>query len=71
MPTTESFIDTRFAKRLAIVNACVPAVILLWDATQHHLGVNEVNFAIRTTGLIGLVLITLALCAYQLPTALP
>lgn len=61
MRTTESFIDTRFAKRFAIVNACVPALILAWDATRHQLGVNDVNFAIRTTGLIGLILIVLAL----------
>ena len=66
MPTSEAFIDTRFAKRLAIVNACVPAVLLLWDAARHQLGVNEVNFAIRTTGLIGLILITLALAVTPL-----
>ena len=61
MPTTDAFVDTRFVKRLAIVNACVPAMLLVWDAYRHQLGVNEVNFAIRTTGLIGLILITLAL----------
>ena len=61
MPTSERFLDTRFAKHLAIVNCCVPAVLLVWDAYRHQLGVNEVNFAIRTTGLIGLILITLAL----------
>jgi ferredoxin-NADP reductase/DMSO/TMAO reductase YedYZ heme-binding membrane subunit len=61
MPTSERLIDPRFAKRLAIVNCCVPAVLLVWDAYRHELGVNEVNFAIRTTGLIGLILITLAL----------
>lgn len=66
MPTSEAFIDTRFAKRLAIVNACVPAVLLLWDAARDQLGVNEVNFAIRTTGLIGLILITLALAVTPL-----
>ncbi|MEO8482773.1 MAG: 2Fe-2S iron-sulfur cluster-binding protein [Acidobacteriota bacterium] len=66
MSTTEPFIDTRFAKRLAIVNCCVPAVLLLWDATRHQLGVNEVNFAIRTTGLIGLILIVLALAVTPL-----
>jgi ferredoxin-NADP reductase/DMSO/TMAO reductase YedYZ heme-binding membrane subunit len=68
MPASESFIDTRFAKRLAIVNCCVPALILLWDATQHQLGVNEVNFAIHTTGLVGLILITLALAVTPLRT---
>lgn len=61
MPTTDAFLDTRFVKRLAIVNACVPAFLLVYDAYRHQLGVNEVNFAIRTTGLIGLVLVTLAL----------
>src|SRR4051812_22000164 len=61
MPTSEPLIDTRFAKRFAILNSCVPAVLLLWDAARHQLGVNDVNFAIRTTGLIGLILITLAL----------
>ena len=61
MPTSESFIDTPFAKRVVIANCLVPAVLLVWDAFQHHLGVNDVNFAIRTTGLIGLILITLAL----------
>jgi ferredoxin-NADP reductase/DMSO/TMAO reductase YedYZ heme-binding membrane subunit len=53
--STSKIVDTRFAKILAIVNACVPAAILLWDAVHHNLGVNEVNYAIRTTGLIGLV----------------
>jgi ferredoxin-NADP reductase/DMSO/TMAO reductase YedYZ heme-binding membrane subunit len=61
MSTSDRFIDTRFAKRVAIVNCLVPAVLLTWDAYRHHLGVNDVNFAIRTTGLIGLILITLAL----------
>jgi ferredoxin-NADP reductase/DMSO/TMAO reductase YedYZ heme-binding membrane subunit len=61
MPTSEPFLDTRFVKRAAIVNALVPAALLVWDAYRHQLGVNDVNFAIRTTGLIGLVLITLAL----------
>lgn len=61
MSTTERFFDTPFAKRLAIVNGLVPAALLMWDAYRHQLGVNDVNFAIRTTGLIGLVLITLSL----------
>jgi ferredoxin-NADP reductase/DMSO/TMAO reductase YedYZ heme-binding membrane subunit len=50
-----------FAKRLVIVNGLVPAALLAWDAYRHQLGVNEVNFAIRTTGLIGLVLLVLSL----------
>jgi ferredoxin-NADP reductase/DMSO/TMAO reductase YedYZ heme-binding membrane subunit len=61
MSTSEPVLDTRFSKRLVIVNGLVPAVLLVWDAYRHQLGVNEVNFAIRTTGLIGIVLITLSL----------
>jgi len=61
MRTSDAFLSTRFVKRVAIVNALVPGALLVWDAYRHQLGVNDVNFAIRTTGLIGLVLITLAL----------
>jgi glycine betaine catabolism B len=53
--STSRVVDTRFAKLLVIINACVPAAILVWDALHHQLGVNEVNYAIRTTGLLGLV----------------
>ncbi|HEX4420691.1 MAG TPA: ferric reductase-like transmembrane domain-containing protein [Kofleriaceae bacterium] len=54
-------IDARFAKWLVILNGCVPLALLAWDAYHGQLGVNEVNFAIRTTGLIGLVLLVLSL----------
>lgn len=60
MSTTE-LLSTRFSKHLAILNGLVPASMLAWDAARHQLGVNQVNFAIRTTGMIGLVLITLTL----------
>jgi ferredoxin-NADP reductase/DMSO/TMAO reductase YedYZ heme-binding membrane subunit len=55
------FIDGRFAKRFVMVCAAVPGVLLAWDAARGQLGVNEVNFAIRTTGLLGLVFLTAAL----------
>ena len=61
MPTSERLIDTRFAKWLVNINGLIPAALLLWDAQHGQLGVNNVNFAIRTTGLIGLVFITLSL----------
>ena len=54
-------IDARFAKRLVLINGLVPAALLAWDAYRHQLGVNEVNFAIHTTGMIGLVLVVLSL----------
>ncbi|MEP6859671.1 MAG: ferric reductase-like transmembrane domain-containing protein [Deltaproteobacteria bacterium] len=63
MPTSKSskFLDTRYAKWLVIVNAFVPLAVLVWDGYHHQLGVNEVNFAIKTTGLVGLTLLVLAL----------
>ncbi|MCE9578824.1 MAG: ferric reductase-like transmembrane domain-containing protein [Deltaproteobacteria bacterium] len=53
--------DASFAKRFVQVCALVPALLLAWDAYQHQLGVNDVNFAIRSTGLVGLLFLTLAL----------
>jgi ferredoxin-NADP reductase/DMSO/TMAO reductase YedYZ heme-binding membrane subunit len=60
MPSSK-FLDTRFSKWLVIVNAFVPLALLIWDGYHHQLGVNEVNFAIKTTGLVGLTLLVLAL----------
>jgi ferredoxin-NADP reductase/DMSO/TMAO reductase YedYZ heme-binding membrane subunit len=60
-PPPGRIIDARFAKRLVTINGLVPAALLAWDAYHRQLGVNEVNFAIRTTGLVGLVLLVLAL----------
>jgi len=59
--STSRFLDTRFAKWLVIANAMVPAALLVWDAEHHSLGINEVNFAIKTTGLVGLTLLILSL----------
>jgi ferredoxin-NADP reductase/DMSO/TMAO reductase YedYZ heme-binding membrane subunit len=54
-------VTNKFAKWLTSINALVPAALLVIDAFTHNLGVNEVNFAIRTTGLVGLVLLVLSL----------
>jgi ferredoxin-NADP reductase/DMSO/TMAO reductase YedYZ heme-binding membrane subunit len=54
-------ITAAFARWLVIANGLVPAGLLAWDAYHHRLGANEVNFAIRTTGLVGLVFLVLAL----------
>jgi ferredoxin-NADP reductase/DMSO/TMAO reductase YedYZ heme-binding membrane subunit len=59
--SSSKLVDTQFTKTLVLVNGLVPAALLAWDAFHGGLGVNEVNFAIRTTGLLGLVLITLSL----------
>src|SRR5687768_13619174 len=53
--STSRFVDGPFLKRFVIACCLVPGALLLWDAYQGQLGVNEVNFAIRTTGLVGLV----------------
>jgi ferredoxin-NADP reductase/DMSO/TMAO reductase YedYZ heme-binding membrane subunit len=53
--------DASFAKRFVQICALVPALLLAWDAYRHQLGVNDVNFAIRSTGLVGLAMLTLAL----------
>jgi ferredoxin-NADP reductase/DMSO/TMAO reductase YedYZ heme-binding membrane subunit len=59
--STSSVVDTRFSKWLVIVNGLVPLAILFWDALNHQLGTDEVNYAILTTGLLGLSLLTLSL----------
>src|SRR2546429_587402 len=66
VPRVPRVIDGRFGKWLVIVNGLVPVALLAWDGWRHQLGVNEVNFAIRTTGLVGLVLIVLSLAVTPL-----
>ena len=57
----EKVVDARFGKWMAIVAGAVPGVLLLTDAFRGQLGVDEVNFAIRTTGKLGLVFLLLSL----------
>lgn len=54
-------VDGAFAKKFVIACGVVPFLLLLWDAYEGQLGVNSVNFAIRTTGLLGIVFLTLSL----------
>jgi len=53
--------DVRFAKFVLLVNGLVPGVLLLWDVARGHAGANPVNHAIRTTGLLTLIFLTLTL----------
>ena len=55
------FVDGKLAKWIVIISGAVPGALLLWDAKQGNLGVNAINFAIRTTGMLGLVFMTLSL----------
>jgi ferredoxin-NADP reductase/DMSO/TMAO reductase YedYZ heme-binding membrane subunit len=54
-------VDGPYLKKLVIACALVPAVLLAIDAYRGHLGVNDVNYAIRSTGMLGLVFLTLSL----------
>jgi len=72
MPTSETagraarvpqlpLLDGKFLKWFIIISGAVPAMLLAWDAWRGQLGVNEVNFAIRSTGMLGLVFMSLSL----------
>lgn len=61
MSSTDAVFDARFGRRFAAITGVVPAALLLWDAWHGQLGVNSVNYAIRTTGLLGLIYLTLTL----------
>jgi sulfoxide reductase heme-binding subunit YedZ len=51
--------NIRFTKLVIFVNALVPLVLLLWDVYHHNVGANPQEFAIRTTGMLTLVFLTL------------
>lgn len=53
--------DIGFVKLLVAVNGVVPLAMLGWDTYRGQLGLNGVNFAIHTTGLLGLIFLLLSL----------
>ena len=53
--------DASFARWFAGLCGVVPLALLGWDALHDKLGVNGINYAIRTTGLLGLVFLMLTL----------
>lgn len=53
--------NIRFAKLFVAINCALPGLLLGWDAYQHQLGANPVNEAIKTTGLMAVVFLTLSL----------
>lgn len=59
--STSKLVDNQFAKWLVIANGVVPLILLAIDAKTGNLGINEVNFAIKTTGLVGLILLIASL----------
>jgi sulfoxide reductase heme-binding subunit YedZ len=53
--------NIRFTKLVVFVNALVPLVLLLWDVYHQNVGANPQEFAIRTTGMLTLVFLTLTI----------
>src|SRR5271157_3834484 len=53
--------DLGFAKFVLLVNGLVPGALLLWDAYHGQAGANPVNYAIRTTGILALIFLSLSL----------
>jgi sulfoxide reductase heme-binding subunit YedZ len=53
--------NIRFTKLVVFVNALVPLVLLLWDVYHQNVGANPQEFAIRTTGMMTLVFLTLTI----------
>lgn len=53
--------DADFLRRLVWVVGAVPGCLLVWDALHGALGANGVNYALRTTGKLGLVFLVASL----------
>ena len=60
-PAQAPIVDSKLLKWVVIVGCAVPGLLLIWDAYRNQLGVNDINFAIRSTGMLGLVFMTLSL----------
>jgi sulfoxide reductase heme-binding subunit YedZ len=59
-------IDVRFAKLVVFVNALVPLVLLLWDLYRKRVGPNPLDFATKTTGMLTLIFLSLAVAVTPL-----
>jgi sulfoxide reductase heme-binding subunit YedZ len=60
--------DIRFTKFLLFVNALVPLALMLWDVYRQRVGANPLEFVTRTTGMLTLVFLMLALAVTPLRT---
>src|SRR5947207_13155862 len=58
--------DFRFAKLVLFVNALVPLALLLWDVVHKRAGANPLEFVTRTTGMLTLLFLLLALAVTPL-----
>ena len=53
--------DTRFSNFVLFINALVPLALLLWDVYHKRVGANPLEFVTRTTGMLTLVFLLIAL----------
>lgn len=58
--------DVRFSKLLIWLNGLVPLALLLWDVYRKRVGANPVEFATRTTGMLTLIFLLIALAVTPL-----
>jgi methionine sulfoxide reductase heme-binding subunit len=58
--------DIKFAKLVVLINSAVPLSLLAWDAYNHHLGANPLEYATHTTGTLTLVFLILSLAVTPL-----
>ena len=55
-----------FPKLVVFINALIPLVLLLWDVYHKRVGPNPLEFATRTTGMLTLIFLCLALAVTPL-----
>ena len=55
-----------FPKLVVFINALIPLMLLLWDVYHKRVGPNPLEFATRTTGMLTLVFLCLALAVTPL-----
>ena len=60
--------DTRFSKFVIFINALVPLALMLWDVYHKRVGANPLEFVTRTTGMLTLVFLILALAVTPVRT---
>ena len=58
--------DIRFAKTVLFINALVPLMLLLWDVWRKQVGANPLEFVTRTTGMLTLLFLLIALAVSPL-----
>lgn len=55
-----------FPKLVVFINSLMPLALLLWDLYRHRVGPNPLEFATRTTGMLTLIFLCLALAVTPL-----